>query len=488
MKRLLLTIIAFISFLLTGAQTLQQGRNLFNQGNYEKAKPIMLKYLKQKPQDASRNYWYGVCCMETGEQEKAIPYLETAAEKKIFKANRALGEYYMSTGEYQLAISNFEDYVNGISADKQLHDTLVEARYARMADSLKTVYRMIRSTSRACFIDSIVIAKDQLFTAYAQGGSAGSVGLTAGLADAIGKGSLSGTDWTDGEAFVPENRQNIIYSHMDNDSIYRLYSRFRGYDGWDDASPLQGLDTDGDLHYPFQMNDGVTIYYAATGGESIGGLDIFVSRINPATGTYFKPRNIGMPFNSAANDYLLVIDELNNLGWFATDRNQPSDSVCVYVFVPDDMERYYNYEDGDRRLISRIAGLESIALTQTDPGLVQAARQRLMILRYGQIGDKSHSFTYTVDDLTVYHEADDFQSADARALFQKWMKLRDEFSRQSAALDRQRTRYAESGTSARNQMRTQLQQLEEEVLEMERMVLSMENEIRTLEINYLNRK
>ena len=60
------------------AQTLQQGRTYFSQGNYEKAKPIMLKFLKQKPDDASRNYWYGVCCMETGEQLKAIPYLEKA--------------------------------------------------------------------------------------------------------------------------------------------------------------------------------------------------------------------------------------------------------------------------------------------------------------------------------------------------------------------------------------------------------------------------
>ena len=488
MKRLFLTIIAFMSFLLTGAQTLQQGRNLFNQGNYEKAKPIMLKYLKQKPQDASRNYWYGVCCMETGEQEKAIPYLETAAEKNIFKASRALGEYYMSIGEYQLAISNFEDYVSGISADKEQHDTLVEARYTQMADSLKTVYRMIRSTSRACFIDSMVISKEQLFTAYAQGEAAGSVGLTAGLSGTNAKSHPSGADWTDGEAFVPENRQSIIYSHMDNDSIYRLYSRYRSYDGWDDASRLQGLDTDGDLRYPFQMNDGVTIYYAATGSESLGGLDIFVSRINPATGTYFRPRNIGMPFNSAANDYLLVIDEYNNLGWFATDRNQPSDSVCVYVFVPDDMERYYNYEDGDRSLISRIGGLESIALTQTDPGQVQAARQRLLIQRFGQSASKGHSFTYTVDDLTVYHEADDFQSADARAMFQEWMKLRDEYSSQSAALDRQRTQYAGSGASDRNRMRAQLLQLEERVLEMERTILSMENEIRTLEINYLNRK
>ena len=83
MKRIKLLIISALVCVFANAQTLQQGRNYFLQGDYEKAKPIMLKYLKQKPDDASRNYWYGICCMETGEQDKAIPYLEKAADKKI---------------------------------------------------------------------------------------------------------------------------------------------------------------------------------------------------------------------------------------------------------------------------------------------------------------------------------------------------------------------------------------------------------------------
>ena len=82
MKRIKLTILLLLTGLGLPAQTLQQGRNYFLQGDYEKAKPIMLKYLKQKPDDASRNYWYGICCMETGEQDKSIPYLEKAAAKK----------------------------------------------------------------------------------------------------------------------------------------------------------------------------------------------------------------------------------------------------------------------------------------------------------------------------------------------------------------------------------------------------------------------
>ena len=115
MKYIRITILLLLVSLGVSSQTLQQGRTYFSQGNYEKAKPIMLKYLKQKPDDASRNYWYGVCCMETGEREKALPYLEKAAAKKIFKAYQVLGEYYLSKEDYQPAIHNLEEFVKGIS-------------------------------------------------------------------------------------------------------------------------------------------------------------------------------------------------------------------------------------------------------------------------------------------------------------------------------------------------------------------------------------
>ena len=56
------------------------------------------------------------------------------------------------------------------------------------------------------------------------------------------------------------------------------------------------------------------------------------------------PENVGMPFNSPYNDYMYVIDEFNDLGWFASDRYQPEDKVCVYVFVPNESKQVYDYE------------------------------------------------------------------------------------------------------------------------------------------------
>ena len=416
--------------------------------------------------------------METGEKDKAIPYLEKAAAKKIFKAYRALGEYYLEREDYQPAINNLEAFVKGISADKELHDAALEDSLTRATDSLKVLFRMLRNTSRICFIDSFLVSKDDLFSTYVIGESTGSFYSSSAFFD----------DDSEGEVFMPETGQNILYSRMTSQGLFRLFSKYKSFDRWTDETPINGLDTDGDLRYPFLQNDGITIYYAATGSESMGGLDIFVSRYNSATGKYLKPENIGMPFNSEANDYLYVVDEDNNLGWFATDRRQPEGMVCVYVFIPSERYQKYNYENGDTLAIHRAARLTSISDTQSDLNAVRAARQRLTLLRY-ELSEKTEqgSFTYIIDDVTTYHNLDDFKCPDAAKLYQRWTELKHQYDTDLAKLNKQRDDYANASRQEKENMTKQMLEFEEKVLKTEQQVIKMENDIRTTEINYLNR-
>lgn len=478
MKRFGFTLSLLLVCLGAAAQTLQQGRNYFAQGDYERAKPIMLKYLKQSPENASRNYWYGVCCIETGEPDIAVPYLEKAAEKKIFKAYRYLGHYYEGREDYQQAISAFESYVEGISQDKELHDPEIESRYTEITDSLKVLFRMIRSTNRVCFIDSITVKKEDVFDSFILGESVGSI---INSADFFGDGS-------EGEVFMPEMENQIIYSRRNNEGLFSLFTRYKSFDQWDEEIPLDGLESDGDIRYPFIMNDGVTIYYASNSSESIGGLDLFVSRFNSQTGRFLKPEQLGMPFNSEANDYLYIIDETNNLGWFVTDRRQPEGYVCIYIFIPNDSYQVYNYENGDTLAIHRAARLLSVAETQTNLNDVREARQRLTILAYDISESKEKgSFRFIIDDVTEYHELSDFKNSNAMQLFSRWEELKSVYKSYAEKLQSQRDAYSQAARKEKEEMTEALLQLEEEVLKMEQQVITMENEIRTLEINYLKR-
>jgi predicted Zn-dependent protease len=65
------------------AQTLAQAKILYEKGQYEQAKPVFKKFVKSQPNNGNYNLWYGVCCLNTGEAEEAIKYLETAVKRRV---------------------------------------------------------------------------------------------------------------------------------------------------------------------------------------------------------------------------------------------------------------------------------------------------------------------------------------------------------------------------------------------------------------------
>ena len=86
MKRVTYIIISLILFALPfslSAQTLEEAKKMYKQGEFAKPKEVFKKHLKSRPNDAQLNQWYGVCLYETGEGEKAEPYLQKAAKKKM---------------------------------------------------------------------------------------------------------------------------------------------------------------------------------------------------------------------------------------------------------------------------------------------------------------------------------------------------------------------------------------------------------------------
>ena len=60
-KSILLIAAAFCSCGLSHGQTLEQAKKWFTEGNFEEAKPVFAKVVKQSPANASYNFWYGAC-------------------------------------------------------------------------------------------------------------------------------------------------------------------------------------------------------------------------------------------------------------------------------------------------------------------------------------------------------------------------------------------------------------------------------------------
>lgn len=78
------------------------------------------------------------------------------------------------------------------------------------------------------------------------------------------------------------------------------------------------VNTLGDEMAPFVDVEAGTLYFASNGHVSIGGFDIF--RTNGETTAWSIPENMGLPYNSSADDFYYVENEDGSGGYLASNR------------------------------------------------------------------------------------------------------------------------------------------------------------------------
>ena len=464
------------------AQTLEQlARQNFLAGKYAEAKPQFQRCLKTAPRDGRINYWYGACCIETGEMEEALPYLEFAASKKVQNAYRYLARYYYAKGDYADAAENIEIFLS--NADP--NDTL----YVQQTEFLQEIrlrQKFMHRVEKVVFIDSVVVEKPSFLQAYHPGSDAGGIYTLDEYFD--------NNNSIDGTVFLSEMGNRRWQACETDSGRIALSTSYRMTDSWSSPQQVEGLPDEGDSNYPFMLSDGITFYYANNGPESMGGYDLFVTRYNPDTDKFLRSENLGMPFNSTDNDYMMVIDEMNGLGWFATDRRQPEGFVCVYTFIWNNGKKtYYDAETDGAAAIRRAANIVSIAETQTDEDAVRKAQQSLFKLMLGEQNVLSGSsssradFTFVLDDLKDYHHLSDFHSAEARGLYESYLKTKQELSVVASKLESKREAYTTATPKKREELAEELTILEADYDALAEEVVSLEKRARNVEKTFLSK-
>ena len=336
----------------------------------------------------------------------------------------------------------------------------------------------LHATERVIIIDSLVMPKSHLLESLSLGSENGSI---ESYEHYFGK-----KDAADCMVFENQLKNKIVFSALDKRGVLKLYESVRNGDEWVKPSPLRGLadEPEDNLNYPFMLSDGQTLYFAAQNEESLGGYDIYMTRYDNDERKYLAPENLGMPFNSPANDYLLVIDEFNNLGWFASDRNQPADSVCLYTFIPNESRR--TYEDGtiEEEQLMSLARIASIKDTWTDKKKVQAAQQRLASVKEGAaLSEKHGDFYFVVTDSHICQTLDDFRNASAREKMQWLLESRKEAEKSAAELQNLRDQYAQASKPNKVTLAPQIRILEAKVEQQKADLKKQELQIRKAELS-----
>ena len=277
--------------------------------------------------------------------------------------------------------------------------------------------RLIRSVEDITVIDSFVVDKQNLLDVYKLGSQAGSIEITEAEGDDIAT------------EFVNEMGDKKIVSAKDENGNKKLYASVKLIDKWSKPQKLRGINEEvTELNFPFLESDGTTLYFAAKSDDNLGGYDIYITRADSDENSYFKPDNLGYPFNSVYNDYMLAIDEYNQLGWFASDRFQPEGKVCVYVFIPNETKRTYNYDEMDKAKMISLAKLDNISLTQNDKNEIIYAKQRLAKVSYGsgKKRKKENDFIFIVNDNRIYTSMKHFSKAESKKMFQEMTNMQND--------------------------------------------------------------
>ena len=112
------TILIYIALTLASlpavGQTLAQARALYAKGEYAQAKPVFLRFVKSAPSNGNYNLWYGVCCLETGEHEEAVPYLEKAVKRRVPSGQYHLARAYDLTYRFEEAQETNDAYLKDL--------------------------------------------------------------------------------------------------------------------------------------------------------------------------------------------------------------------------------------------------------------------------------------------------------------------------------------------------------------------------------------
>ncbi len=93
------------------------------------------------------------------------------------------------------------------------------------------------------------------------------------------------------------------------------------------------INTEGRETFPFLSSES-ELYFASDGHLGLGGLDVFISKIN-ADATFSKPINLGNPINTAFDDFSYVVNSQTHVGYFSSNRLEGKGSDDIYKFTED---------------------------------------------------------------------------------------------------------------------------------------------------------
>ena len=418
------------------AQNANKADGLFQAANYTAAQKEYGLLLKSNPNSALYLYRYARCAQELGDYWTAVKYFEKSGNRYDLK-HYNLGEIYLHLGYPDEAIEAYTQYLKTLKADSErLPYILAQIHQA------EKLQRYMRRVEKVQIIDSVEIPLSELLSAYPLSAETGTL-----------------TKDSQGQLVYTNQRNDRKLWAAANDDKQLIVSSRNLMDTWTAPDTLPHIiNMSADQNYPYLLSDGVTLYFASKDTSGLGGYDIYVSRYNTYTETYTHPENIGLPYNSPANDYLMVVDEIHHRGYFATDRHSREGYVHVYTFVPTSEKAYWRNVPQDS--LVAYAQLRSGLHVEKEIAKVEIANKPSVPQPTVQVEREKEEIYFVLNDSVIYTSKSEFRSSTAQKTYQEWQNMQKQLEIDQESLEQLRWQYANADDAGKKELTPQILQLE----------------------------
>ena len=170
----------------------------------------------------------------------------------------------------------------------------------------------------------------------------------------------------------------------------------------------------------------------------------------------------------------MVIDEIHQRGYFATDRRSKKGYVHVYTFIPTSEKAYWRNVSQDS--LAAYAQLRSGLHIEEEIANKPSAPQHTI----NEEREKEEIY-FVLNDSVIYTSKSEFRSPIARKTYQEWHNMQKQMELDQNNLAQLRLQYANSDDADKKELTPQILQLEKKQSQLQEQCNEMLQTIRKTE-------
>lgn len=149
---------------------------------------------------------------------------------------------------------------------------------------------------------------------------------------------INSTDW-DSQPSISSNGMAILFSSnrpggKGGNDLYISY--LNKSNQWMEPQNLGStINTPSDEGSPFLHADGRTLYFSSNGHPTVGGKDLYVSRLSDE-GTWSTPENLGYPINTEGDESSIYVSLDGKSAFISSERTGGQGKLDIYEFTLND--------------------------------------------------------------------------------------------------------------------------------------------------------